>query len=76
MSGEKNIHRASPSTGMSTPASAPTSRDQAPAAQTTVSVAIAPASVSTAVIGPSSTLMPVAVTPWRTRTPWAAAAAA
>jgi hypothetical protein len=36
-----HIDRASPSTGSSTPASAPTSRDQTPAQQTTMPVSIA-----------------------------------
>ena len=46
------IWRRSGSTGRSTPTIAPSPRDQAPAAQTTVSVAIVPLSVTTRVIAP------------------------
>ena len=46
------IWRRSGSTGRSTPTMAPSPRDQAPAAQTTVSVAIVPWSVTTRVMAP------------------------
>ena len=47
-------------TGRSTPAQEPISADQAPAAQTTVSVRMVPASVRTPTTRPSRTSMPVA----------------
>ncbi len=61
-------------TGKSTSTMAPTWADHAPAAQTTVSVAIGPASVRTVVIVPASTSMPVTAQLVRIRTPSARAA--
>ena len=54
-SGEYHIQRGSPVTGMSSPTSAPTSRDQTPAVQTTVSVAIVRLPVETDSMRPSRT---------------------
>jgi hypothetical protein len=65
--------RASPSTGSSTPANAPTSRDQIPAQQTTVSVEMRPSGVSTPAIRPPTTAIPVAAHPCRTVAPDAVA---
>ena len=48
----KAICRRTGETGMSTPTISPMLRDQAPAAHTTVSVAMRPSSVTTAVIAP------------------------
>ena len=50
--------RGSPCTGISRPTIAPTSRDHAPAAHTTVSVAIVPCGVRTPVMRPPALLDP------------------
>ncbi len=68
--------RGSPCTGISMPTIAPTSRDHAPAAHTTVSVAIVPCAVRTPVMRPPARSMPIAGQPCSTRAPQATAAAA
>ena len=68
--------RGSPCTGISTPAMAPTSRDQAPAAHTTVSVAIVPARGAHAGDAAARVLDPGRRAALQTRAPRATAAAA
>ncbi len=63
-------------TGRSTPAQAPTSRDQAPAAQTTVEVRTVPRSVTTALTSPPSLRIPVTADPVTRRAPSRRAAVA
>ena len=75
-SGVKCIQRASPRTGMSSPARFPTSRDQTPAVQMTVSVRMRPAEVSTLTILSPSTAIRSSAVAWRIWTPCAAAAPA
>ena len=63
-------------TGIRTPASRPTSAANMPAALTTISHSMRPASVCTAVTRPSATAIPVTLVCWAIRTPPARAPAA